>query len=81
MEGYNGTIVHTEPRDFSLQQLKDMYDANDIITDPDYQRKYIYDVKRASSLIESILLGIPIPVIYLCEENDGSFTVIDGNSA
>ena len=78
MEGYNGTIVHTEPRDFSLQQLKDMYDANDIITDPDYPRKYIYDVKRASSLIESILLGIPIPVIYLCEENDGSFTVIDG---
>ena len=62
--------VHTRPMDLSLQQLKNSVDANDIITDPDYQRKYVYDDKRASCLIESILIGIPIPVIYLAEEED-----------
>lgn len=71
-------IVHTRAMNLSLQELKNSVDANDIITDPDYQRKYVYDDKRASCLIESILIGIPIPVIYLAEEDDGVYSVIDG---
>ena len=71
-------VVHTRIMNISLQELKNSVDANDIITDPDYQRKYVYDDKRASCLIESILIGIPIPVIYLAEENDGTLSVIDG---
>ena len=78
MAVYDWNIVHVDPKDFTLKQLRDMYDANDIITDPDYQRKYIYDIRRASSLVESILIGIPIPVIYLCEEDEGIYSVIDG---
>ena len=49
MNAYNGVTIHTESKELSLSQLKEMYDANDIITDPDYQRKYIYDTKRAST--------------------------------
>ena len=74
----NHVTVHTRPMDISLQQLKNYVDANDIITDPDYQRKYVYDDKRASCLVESILIGIPIPVIYLAEEEEGAYSVIDG---
>ena len=70
--------VHTRPMNLTLQELKNSVDANDIITDPDYQRKYVYDDKRASCLIESILIGIPIPVIYLAEEDEGIYSVIDG---
>lgn len=70
--------VHTRQINFSLQELQNYVDANDIITDPDYQRNYIYDVKRASRLIESILIGIPIPVVYLAEEDEGVYSVIDG---
>ena len=70
--------VHTRSMSLSLQQLKNSVDANDIITDPDYQRKYVYDEKRASCLVESILIGIPIPVIYLAEEDEGVYSVIDG---
>lgn len=70
--------VHTHQMNISLQELKNSVDANDIITDPDYQRKYVYDDKRASCLIESILIGIPIPVIYLAEEDEGVYSVIDG---
>ena len=71
-------IVHTRPMNLTLQELKNSVDANDIKTDPDYQRKYVYDDKRASCLIESILIGIPIPVIYLAEEDEGEYSVIDG---
>lgn len=71
-------IVHTRPMNLTLQELKNSVDANDIKTDPDYQRKYVYDDKRASCLIESILIGIPIPVIYLAEEDEEEYSVIDG---
>lgn len=71
-------LVHTRQLDFSLQELQNRVDANDIITDPDYQRRYVYDTKRASKLIESILLGIPIPIVYLAEEDEGIYSVIDG---
>lgn len=33
---------------------------------------------KASKLIESALIGIPIPTIYLCEEKDGTYSIIDG---
>ena len=71
-------VVHTETKDITLSQLREMVDANDIIVNPEYRRNYVYDDKRASLLVESILIGIPIPIIYLCEEDDGIYSVIDG---
>ena len=55
-----------------------MFDDGDIIPQPDYQRDYIMDEKKASKLIESVLLQIPIPTVYLCEESDGTLSIIDG---
>ena len=54
------------------------FQRGDLILDPEFQRRYVWDNKKASLLIESILLEVPIPVIYLAEEEDGKFTVIDG---
>ena len=70
--------VYTEKKDFPLSTIKDMFDEGDIIPQPDYQRDYVYDEMKASKLIESALMGIPIPTIYLCEENDGPYSIIDG---
>ena len=70
--------VHTEKKDFPLSSIKEMFDDGDIITNPDYQRDFVYSVSQSSKLIESVLIGIPIPTIYLCEEDDGTFSVIDG---
>lgn len=53
-------------------------DDGSIILTPDYQRNYLWDNKKASKLIESILLNIPIPVIYASEENTGKWNVVDG---
>ena len=38
--------VHTEAKDITLSQLREMVDANDILTNPDYQRNYVYDDKK-----------------------------------
>ena len=50
----------------------------EIKIDPDFQRNYVYDEKNASKLIESILLNIPIPSIFLSENKDYTCDVIDG---
>ena len=70
--------VFTDKKDFPLSLIKEMFDDGDIIPQPDYQRDYVMDNKTASRLIESVLLNIPIPTVYLCEELDGRFSIIDG---
>lgn len=72
------TKVFTQTKDLPISTIKDMFDEGDIIPQPTYQRDYVMDDKQASKLIESILIQIPIPTVYLCEENDGRLSVIDG---
>ena len=45
---------------------------------PDWQREYVWTSKRASRLIESFLIGLPVPVIYLAVNNENEYEVIDG---
>ena len=45
---------------------------------PEYQRNLVWDIKRQSALIESLLLRIPIPAFYLDEDSSGNKNVIDG---
>jgi hypothetical protein len=66
------------PMDFSIQGLYAMKKDGDLDPSPPWQRKYVFDKTKASRLIESVLLDVPIPAVYLSEEEDGSFSVIDG---
>lgn len=70
-------ILRTQAYDKSVSDLVAMM-PDDIKLDPDYQRSYIWDNKKASLLIESILLNVPIPVIYVEEEEDSTWNVVDG---
>lgn len=65
---------------FPLLQLKRKAEPmrNELIIDPDFQRLFVWNIKQKSELIESILMGIPLPVIYLFEQNDGRLQVVDG---
>lgn len=74
----NTKRVFTDKKDFPLSTIREMFDDGDIIPQPDYQREFVYDEKRISKLIESALIGIPIPIVYLCEEQDNTYTIIDG---
>ena len=67
-----------QPKDFSLREFLSMKQDGDLDLQPEYQRKYVASTKIASRLIESILMDVPIPVIYLAEEKNGTYSVIDG---
>lgn len=64
--------------DYAVRTLMDMITDGDLILDPDYQRNYRWKDDKASRFIESMALNIPVPVIYMAEEADGTFSVIDG---
>ena len=64
--------------DLSLQGLREMVEAAIIDLSPKYQRRERWDVARQSELIESFLLNIPVPPIYLSEEEYGIYSIIDG---
>jgi uncharacterized protein DUF262 len=70
--------INTQAYDKSVADVVRMMNEDDINLNPEYQRNYIWDNKRASMLIESIILNVPIPVIYVAQEDDDSWTVIDG---
>lgn len=45
---------------------------------PDFQRGFVWDRKRQSQLIESLMLRIPVPAFYLSEASNGNYQVVDG---
>ncbi|PQM02523.1 DUF262 domain-containing protein [Pseudomonas aeruginosa] len=59
--------------DYAVRTLMDMIIEGDLQLDPDYQRNYRWEDKKASRFIESIALNIPVPVFYFAEEPDGRF--------
>lgn len=71
-------LVYTDQGDPEIDSLYRKWKDGDLIVQPDFQRGFVWDIPRASRLIESILLDIPLPVIYLSQEQDGREYVIDG---
>ncbi len=70
--------VILDKADRSLSELHRWYKSGRLIIDPEWQRNYVWDLARASKLIESFLLDIPVPVIYLAKNENGKYEVIDG---
>lgn len=64
--------------DLSLQSVSDMVISGAIDISPKYQRRERWDPNKESGLIESFLLNIPVPPIYLAEDEYGTYSVIDG---
>ncbi|MDO4667089.1 MAG: DUF262 domain-containing protein [Streptococcus sp.] len=67
--------VSTINRSFS--ELADMFQEGDIKS-PDVQRKFVWDTNKCSKLIESILLGLPIPPLFFMDNGNSVYEVIDG---
>lgn len=69
--------ITSSPNDFNVKTIVDFIDKG-IFRIPEFQRNYVWDISRASKLIESIILGLPIPQIFLYEEGKNRYLVIDG---
>lgn len=69
--------IVSSPNDWNFSTIVDFIDAG-AIKIPAFQRNYVWDIKRASKLIESLLLGLPVPQVFLYERRRNDFIVIDG---
>lgn len=63
--------------DMSLRQIVDMYNEGEI-EKPDLQRKYVWTKDEASRFIDSVLLGLPVPSIFLAKTKDNRLLIVDG---
>lgn len=75
---YNPDDIKVKSAQFPIFQIFDMIKKQDIDLNPDFQRHLVWNMKQKSRLIESTLLGIPLPVFYFSQDKDGVFHVVDG---
>ncbi|MGH8478892.1 MAG: DUF262 domain-containing protein [Gammaproteobacteria bacterium] len=69
--------ITASPNDFNTSTMFSFIESG-AVKIPGFQRNYVWDIKRASKLIESMIIGLPIPQIFLYEEARNKFLVIDG---
>lgn len=70
--------IFTQTLSMSVGELTQMYADGDLIIQPEFQRLFRWDNEQKSKLVESILLGIPIPTVFVSTTSDGRWEVIDG---
>ncbi len=76
---FNPTSVDIIDKKIAISTLLTRLEHNELELSPDFQRRAnLWDVKRKSRLIESVLLRIPLPSFYFSEDEDGNFEVVDG---
>jgi len=63
--------------DWTLEVMASKFRSSESII-PKYQRKFVWDIRRASTLIESFAIGLPVPQVFFYENRDGNLEVIDG---
>lgn len=70
--------VRTRSLDLSFNELLDMYKSDELIIDPDYQRLFRWSIGQQSRFIETLLLEMPVPPIFVIEKEEGIYELIDG---
>lgn len=68
----------TDKLDMSYGEIMSMYLDGEIIISPQFQRLYRWNIYQRTRFIESLLLGIPIPSIFVAEDPDGKWELVDG---
>lgn len=71
-------LLSTDRLDLSFGEIMRMYQDGDIIIKPAFQRYFRWDVEQRTRFIESILLGIPIPPIFVAADSNGVWELVDG---
>ncbi len=70
--------IRSRPLDLSFNELLDMHKNKELIIDPEYQRLFRWSEGKQSRFIETLLLEMPIPPIYVIEIEDSIYELIDG---
>jgi hypothetical protein len=70
--------VKTDAYQMSIGEIVNMYKDGELVINPDFQRLFRWQPGQKSKLIESILIGIPLPPIFVYEKEDSTWELIDG---
>lgn len=70
--------VRVTKKDFSVYELFRKYKKQQLILEVDFQRKSVWEYKQKCELIESILMGLPLPIFYFKQQNNSTYVVVDG---
>jgi uncharacterized protein with ParB-like and HNH nuclease domain len=74
----NAKKINTTEYKMSIGEIINLYKEKEVVIDPDFQRIFRWDIIQKSRLIESILVGIPLPSIFIQQRDDGVWDIIDG---
>lgn len=70
--------IKTDGYPMSIGEWISMYESEELDIHPEFQRFYRWTPAQKTSLIESILLGIPLPAVFVSQREDGVWDVVDG---
>lgn len=70
--------IRITTKTFSLREIVSQIDDGEIDLSPDFQREYVWKSRQRTRLIESVLLGIPLPAFYFNQSQNGNYQVVDG---
>ncbi len=70
--------VKTDAYPMSIGEIQSMYEREEIILRPQYQRYFRWTSEQKSKLIESILIGLPLPSFFMAQNEGGKWEVVDG---
>lgn len=70
--------IHTDAYPMSIGELMSLYKDKELDIHPEFQRFFRWSNLQKSRFVESILLGIPIPSVFVAQRNDGVWDVVDG---
>ena len=75
-DSINSLLIRNENR--TVHDVLRRINAGRYVMNPDFQRDFIWDDEKQSKLIESVIMRIPLPVLYLAEDEEGRMIVVDG---
>lgn len=70
--------LKTDRLDMSFGEIMSMYEREEIIINPEFQRFYRWTEYQKTRFLESVILGIPIPPIFVAEDDSGRWELVDG---
>lgn len=70
--------IRITTKNFTIREIFSQIENDELDLAPDFQRSFVWKDRQQIRLIESILLGIPLPAFYFNQDNQGAHQVIDG---
>lgn len=78
LKPWDPSKIRITTKNFTIRELYNQITEKELDLAPDFQRSFVWEHRRQVRLIESLLLGIPLPAFYFNQDSQGAFQVIDG---